>query len=225
MNASTTLFTEMADSVKFQFSLQSDRLQVQIAEHYFRLFRRYDKMDQVRFFIQRWIDVVQTYSKIPHFVAFDPPVPALNRLVSRARGVVLVPFNNSKVRRLPRFTSVFPYYPFRIKLEHTDECCKIGLEFFHLYLELTDIRFVCVYKMWYQQDKIIRELREKHPHVKIYTTASYKSFCAVMSNSLTRDSKSPRRRTDPEDKLSRPAAPLSIPTDTDSVKYPVPLSH
>lgn len=190
---------------QFQFSFQDDRLQVQIAEHYFRLFRRYNKMDETRFFIQRWIDVVQSFSKVPHFVAFDPPVPVLSRLVFGAKGVILVPFNNSKLPRLPRFTSIFPYYPFRIKLEHTDESCKIGLEFFHLYLELTDIRLVCVYKMWFQQDKIINELRERHPHIKIYTTASYKSFCTIMSNSLTRDSKFPHHQTNPEGKISTPA--------------------
>lgn len=187
--------------------IQNDRLQVQIAEHYFKLFRRYNKMDEIQFFIRRWIDVVQTYSKLPHFVAFDPPVPVLTRLVSMANGVVLVPFNYSKVPKLPKFTSVFPYYPFRIKLEHTDESCKIGLEFFHLYLELTDIRFVCVYELWYQQDKITKELRERHPHIKIYTTASYKSFCAIMLNPLTRDSKFPHRPTNSGDKTLRPAVP------------------
>lgn len=196
-------FTIMSDSVPFR----DDRLEVQIAEHYFRLFRRYDKMDETRFFVKRWIDVIHSYSKMPRFVAFDPPVPVLNRLVSGAQGVILVPFNNSKVPRLPRFASVFPYYPFRIKLEHTDESCKIGLEFFHLYLEMTDIRFVCVYKMWYQQDKIIKELHEKHPCVKIYTTTSYKSFCSVILNSLTRDSKFPRRSINQADKSLRRAVP------------------
>lgn len=188
-------------------SALENRIKVQIAEHYFKLFRQYNKMDEIRFFIQRWITIVETYAKVPHFVAFDPPVPVLNRLVPDAKGVVLVSFNYSKVPKLPRFTSVFPYYPFRIKLEHTDESCKIGLEFLHLYLELTGIRFLCVYELWYQRDKIIKELQERHPHLKIYTMPSYKSFCAIMLNSWKRGSKSQLGQINPEGKTSRPAVP------------------
>lgn len=182
-----------------------DRLKLDIAEHYFKLLRPYDKMDKTRLFISRWLDVVKTYSKLPDFIAFDPTLPVLNRIVPRAKGVVLVPYPSIKVSRLPQYTSVFPYYPFRVKLEHKDESCKIGLEFFRMYLDITGIRIVCIYRMWYKEKEIVAELQETYPDIKIYTTDCYGSFCQIMLNSVTRGLKSQSRSIHSADKISRSA--------------------
>ena len=185
-----------------------EHLQVEIKEHYFKLFRPYNKINDTHLFISRWLSVVKTYSQLPRFIAFEPKKPILDRLVFSAKGVVLVPFSNTKVCRLPRYTSVFPYYPFRVKQEYTDTLCKIGLEFFHLYLKITGIRLVCLYSLWHNQEKeIIKELQSEYPNIQIYLKNSYSSFCKVMLKSARRGLKFQSRSINSVDKISQSAAP------------------
>lgn len=170
-----------------------ERLKVIVAEHYFKVFRLYNKPEQMGFFIRRWCELIHTYSKSHGFISFDPTVPVLNKLVPGAKAIILVPFPNTSINYLPHRTSVFPYYPFKVKKEIKDETCQIGLEFFHLYLELTGIRIVCIYNMRYQEDKIASELQEIYPDIELYGRGAYSSFTrkvqSISSKSLLGGSK------------------------------------
>lgn len=153
-----------------------ERLQVIIAEHFFKVFRSYNKPEQMSFFIRRWCELIHTYSKMNGFLSFDPTVPVLSRLVPQAKAIILVPFPNTSISYIPPHTSIFPYYPFKVKKEVTDETCQIGLEFFHLYLELTGIRIIYIHNMRYQEDNIASELQDKYPNIELYGRGAYNCF-------------------------------------------------
>lgn len=153
------------------------RLQIHIQEYYTKLFRPYNKPEETTYFIKRWLDLIRSYSTSKDFLSFDPTTPVLNRLKPKAKAVIVTSFPNVQVHFHLPFTSVFPYYPFRIKKETHDETCGIGLEFLLLYLELTGIKTVCLYKMYScQEDKIVDELQEKFPNIQIYGKGSYDCF-------------------------------------------------
>lgn len=170
-----------------------ERFKVIVAEHYFKVFQLYNKPEQMGFFIRRWCELIHTYSKSKGFISFDPTVPVLSKLVPGAKAILMVPFPNTRINYLPRRTSVFPYYPFKVKKEIKDETCQIGLEFFHLYLELTGIRIVCIYDMRYQEDKIASELQDTYPDIELYGRGAYSSFRSkvqsISSKSLSGGSK------------------------------------
>lgn len=154
-----------------------ERVQLLVREHYFKLFRCYDKPEEIGYFVRRWLDLVRSYSSSKDFVAFDPKVPVLTRLVPRATSVILVPFPNVKVHWGLPSTSVFPYFPFRVRKDTHDVCCRAGLELFLLYLELTGIRTVCLFRLYPgQEDKIVEELQQKYPDIKVYGKGSYDCF-------------------------------------------------
>lgn len=153
-----------------------ERFQVITAEHYFKVFRSYNKPEQMKFFIKRWCELIHNYSRSNGFLSFDPTVPILSKLVPQAKAVILVPFPNTNISYVPCRTSVFPYYPFKIKKEIKDETCQIGLEFFHLYLELTGIRLVYIHEMRYQEDKIASELQDKYLDIELYGRGAYNCF-------------------------------------------------
>lgn len=144
-----------------------------ITDHYFRLLRDYGKPDLLRQFIERWIDLLVMYSSKSHFSCFDPPVPILNRIVSKAKSVLVVPFGNTPVPHLPRCT-IFPLYPFRIHTSHHVECSRDGLEMLQLYLKLTNVRIVGFYK--FKNDHILAELRKMFPHITVYNASLFSSF-------------------------------------------------
>ena len=108
-----------------------DRLQLYVQDHYFRLFRFYNKPDETKYFIKRWLEFLRSYSELKEFVSFDRPV--LKRLVPRAKAVILIMFPNVPIVLNSPFLSVFPYRPFRVKLETRDICPDVGLEFLHMY--------------------------------------------------------------------------------------------
>lgn len=184
------------------------RVQLLIQEHYYRLFRGCEKPEETGYFIKRWLDLVRSHSTSPDFLSFDPTIPVLTRLVPKANTLIVVPFPNVKVGwGLPR-TSVFPYFPFRIRKENNDVVCRAGLEFLHLYLELTGIRVVCLYRLYRgQEDRIADELQQKHPGLKVYGKGSYDSFkriaVVMASNSGTGSSKFRPRSSALRDKVSR----------------------
>lgn len=128
------------------------------------------------FFIKRWCELIHTYSKMNGFLSFDPTVPVLSRLVPQAKAIILVPFPNTCINYIPPRTSVFPYYPFKVKKETRDETCQIGLEFLHLYLDLTGIRIIYIHDMRYQEDKIASELQDKYPDIELYGKGAYSCF-------------------------------------------------
>lgn len=154
-----------------------ERLQILIQEYYLKLFRPYNKPEETTYFIKRWLNLIQSYSESKDFLSFDPTTPVLNRLKPKAKAVILTPFPNTPIHFHLPYTSVFSYYPFRVKKETHDSTCSIGLEFFHLYLELTGIKIVCLYKMYQsQENKIVEELQEKFPDIEIYGKGSYDCF-------------------------------------------------
>lgn len=185
-----------------------ERVQLLIREHYYRLFRGCQKPEETGYFIKRWLDLVRSYSTSSDFLSFDPTVPVLTRLVPKAKTVIVVPFPNVKVYWGLPSTSVFPFFPFRVRKETNDVACRAGLEFLHLYLELTGIRVVCLYRLYPgQEDKIAEELQQKHPDVKVYGKGSYDSFkriaVVMASDSGTGSSKSRPRSSASRGRVSR----------------------
>lgn len=153
------------------------RLRIHIQEYYAKLFRPYNKPEETAYFIKRWLDIIRSYSTSKDFLSFDPTTPVLNRLKPKAKAVIVTSFPNVQLPfRLP-FTSVFPFYPFRVKKEIYDEKCNIGLEFLVLYLELTGIKTVCLYNMYSRLENMIADdLQKKFPDIEIYGKGSYDSF-------------------------------------------------
>lgn len=187
------------------------RLQVHVQEYYIKLFRPYNKPEETTYFIKRWLDLIRSYSTSKDFLSFDPTTPVLTRLKPKAKAVILIPFPNVQVHFHLPYTSVFPYFPFRIKKETHDETCNIGLEFLLLYLELTGIKTVCLYKMYScQEEKIVEELQEKFPDIEIYGKGSYDCFkkkVFINLKSGSNDSRSQSRLKCLKGTVSRPVAP------------------
>lgn len=196
-----------------------ERVQLQIREYYFKLFRHYNKPEEIRYFVQRWLDIIRSYSEHKEFIAFDPPLPVLKRLVPRAQAVILVPFPNIQVRlRLGPYTSIFPYFPFRVKKVLHDETCRTELQFFNLYLDITGIRTVCLYNFFHHQERnIMVELQKNYPDIEVYGKGSYDCFMRKI-HSRTGSLKSQSRLKALRDTPSRQVVPRSSPTDSDNLE-------
>lgn len=187
-----------------------NRVQQQVHEYYFKLFRHYNKPDATDYFIKRWLDLIRSYSVAKDFIAFDPTLPVLHRLVPRPRALVLVPFPNVQVSWGPHI-SVFPYYPLRVKKERHDVTCHAGLEFLHLYLELTGLRTLCLYNFFPGQERrIVAELQDTYPGIRIYGKGSYDSFLRTTRFGRG-DSKCPSRSRARQGTPGRWAGPSSSP--------------
>lgn len=124
-----------------------EHIQGIIGEEYFKIFWTYSKPDESKYFIVRWLDLIHSYTKTKGFISFDPSVPVLHLLEPQAKLVVLASFPNTKLKGIPSRTSVFPLYPFRVEKDTVDETCRIGLEFFYMYLDLTGIWTVYLYNL------------------------------------------------------------------------------
>lgn len=146
-----------------------------VSESYFQVLRHCDKPDLLQHFIERWLEILKNYSGIPAFIAFESRVPLLNQIVPHAVGLLVVSFDND-VRRLDDI-SVIPLYPFRVKLQYNNICCREGIEMIHLYLQLTGIRYVGFhYKVREFANRPMRELSSTFPDVTVYGPDSYKTF-------------------------------------------------
>ena len=183
------------------------RLQVRIHDHYFRLFRSYNKPEEASYFIKRWLELLRSHYEAKDFVSFDPPA-FLNRLVPKAKAVLLVKYPNVPLTYRSPFLSVFPYYPFRVKKETRDISCYTGLEFLHLYLELTGIRIICLYKIDFREElKIVSELQERYPDIKIYGKGTFDCFKKRLSKLSSGNLKCPLQLKVSMDKISRQEVP------------------
>lgn len=181
-----------------------ERLHHLIVEHYFKVFRLYTKQDLSQLFIQRWIELLLMYSKLKHFIVFEPTLPVLSHLKPFARAVLVTPNYYTFPHYIPPHTSLFPYCPYRIKFQHTDEFCQNSLEFLHLYLEMTDIRLVGFYQMSYKEQELITELQQKYPGILVYGSNSYPSFKRVVTTSFgSRDLRSPSHGSALRGRVSR----------------------
>lgn len=179
------------------------RLKARICEYYFKKFRLYNSIDSTKFFIQRWLDVLHSYTKLNNFVGFNPTLPVLLHIAPQARAVLIVPtFDKLPNYKVPHFVTIFPVYPYRIVLQHTNIYCDQGLEFLILYLELTGIKLVGLYKI-FQEEKYTHELQKKFPDIDIYGTHSYSSFIRQVKLSGVHGSKFQRPSLNCLDKISK----------------------
>lgn len=142
------------------------------ADYYFRVLRYCEKTDQLQHFIDRWLQILHTYSQLDRFVGFETRVPLLNNIQPHAVGLLIVPFQTRY--RLTNI-SIIPLYPFRVRLEHKNVCCREGIEMIRLYLQLVDVEYIGFLNVSYI-DNYVRELRHICPRVKIYGPDSYAVF-------------------------------------------------
>ncbi|GBN19689.1 hypothetical protein AVEN_261775-1 [Araneus ventricosus] len=140
---------------------------------------RYEKAEEMERFMERWFSLLETYSKRSHFVSFDPPEPILNRLEPDAVGVLVVPYQNHRIPCRLRHVSILPLYPFRIHYAINVECSRDGFEMIRLYLKATGIELIGFFGVPIAPQKMIPELREAFPKVKLYGPDSFSSFRAV----------------------------------------------
>lgn len=168
-----------------------ERLKISVAEHLFKILRMYKK-DDVHFFIQRWLDILRTYTDMENFVGFEPALPILPHLVPRAHAVLIVPTYNNHLPHIPGL-SIFPMFPYRIMLQHTNITCNNSMEFLMLYLELTGVDFIGFTKRHYQEESWKSELRQRFPGLKIYGSRSYACFLRKVKVYRQRNSICPRR--------------------------------
>lgn len=183
-----------------------------VRAYYFKLFRFYNKTDETLYFIKRWTEVVRSYSDLDDFISFDPPTPILNRLVSEPIAVTIVPHSYTRISRVPPRTSIFPYCQFVVKRKLNDSRCK-SLEFLHLYLELTGIRIVSLFNIYYDEDKIIKELQEKYKNIQVYGNKVYNCFYRRIMhlNSASRSSKFRSHYSNLKDRALQSVGPESNP--------------
>lgn len=146
-----------------------DRVKFYIAEEFLKRFRNRSKLRLVKRFIQRWLELLHTYSRIPDFVGFDSPAPILNLLVPRPTAVLIVPFDNCSEFIIPN-VSVFPLYPFRVNLTYKSFCCREGLELLSMYLKITNVSIVGIRGI-HNHRKIFKSLKQKFPHLLCYPPA------------------------------------------------------
>ncbi|GFU47108.1 uncharacterized protein NPIL_416771 [Nephila pilipes] len=167
------------------FDLQ--RAQNVIVERYFRLLRGYHQPDLLQRFMQRWTDLLSMYSTQSKFISFDPPIPLLHRLEPLAIGVLVVPFPNTLVPPGLKRITIFPLYPFRIQYTSHTECSRDGMEMLSLYLKLTGIRTIGFFKVspTTQHQKIIPELQQSFPHLRIYGSSAFNNFRTVCHREAT----------------------------------------
>jgi hypothetical protein len=189
-----------------------ERCKVLVMEHFFKALVPYKKPEETHFFIQRWLDILQSYTETKNFVGFHPSLPILSRLVPKANAVLVTPTYYKKPHIGGGLVSIIPRYLYSVNLQHRNIYCDAGLEFLMLYLEMTGIKLVGFYKnVSYQEEEWIRQLREKFPDLKIYGSASITSFLRkanthFISASWTRHSKlQSRRPAVPTDKIVKRA--------------------
>lgn len=137
------------------------------------MFNRYKNDPLSREFIQLWISLLETYSKLPDFVRFENKLPLLKRLRSPTNTILVVPFENTKMYMSN--VSIFPLYPFRVQLKANTICCKEGLSLLLIYLKMTNIKIVGFYNVGNYRT-IIERIQQVNPAIKCYPPASFKYF-------------------------------------------------
>lgn len=156
------------------------RIQNNITEYYFKIFKVYNKNNLTTEFIKTWLSLLEIYSKLPDFVQFESKIPILQCIRPNSKSVIIVPFENTNLNI--RNITIFPLYPFRIQLKTRSTCCKEGLSLLLLYLKITNISIIGFYKVL-NYKKIIKQIKEMNPKVKCYPPSSFRYFLKV-SNSL-----------------------------------------
>lgn len=153
-----------------------ERIQNDIVEHYFKLFKRYNKEQLLKEFIDTWLSLLQAYSKLPDFINFETKIPKLQRIRSPSKTLLIVPFENTEINVYN--TTIFPLYPFRVQLKTRSVCCKEGLSLVILYLKITDIKYIGFYKIQ-NYKRIIKQIKLVNSKIKCYPPSSFKYFLQV----------------------------------------------
>lgn len=153
-----------------------EKITPDIKEYYFKVFRIYKKKDLCKEFAQLWIDLLESYTKLPDFVCFETKIPLLTRLQSPTNAILVVPFNNTKIHL--RNATIFPLYPFRVQLKARTICCKEGISLLLLYLKITNIQFVGFYNVG-NYKKIIERIKNLNSKIKCYPPTSFKYFAKI----------------------------------------------
>ncbi|GBM53927.1 hypothetical protein AVEN_64848-1 [Araneus ventricosus] len=148
-----------------------------VADHFFKKLYRYGENEKLQTIITRWIQLLEEYSQLKGFIAFDPPLPLL-KINPRAVGVLIVPYPNVKVTVWSLPITQFPIYPFCVQLQHTRMSCKEGLEMLHLYLSLVDIQIIGFFKVP-NDTFLIPDLKKRYPNARIYGRRSLSTFLSV----------------------------------------------
>lgn len=175
------------------------RAQKVIGEYYTKIFYHCpDKNVVVRRFIQKCIQLVDIYSQLPHFVSFPTKIPLLRGLYPHAKSVLIVLFEDSQIF-LPN-VSVFPLYPFPVRLKHKNICCKEGIDLLLLYLEITNIKIVGFYRVNHYK-RIVQTIKGKFPKMYCYPPNLFKYFCRINKGNYGSLSQLPKNNPRPAKKL------------------------
>lgn len=156
------------------FELQ--RIKLPVSEFFLKVFKNHFKEKElIEKFIFEWLTALDEYSKLPNFIRFDSKIPILNRLNSKAKSLLIVPFDNVKVHYMKN-VSILPLYPFRAQLTSRSICYNNGVKFILLYLKITKIMYVGFYKIS-NHKKICNQIKEFNSKIKCYPPTCFKYFC------------------------------------------------
>lgn len=194
----------------------------QIQESLFKVLKCYGKSDETRLFIKKWLQMLYCYTSDRDFITFEPNPPVLSTLVPNAVAIMVIPYSSSKIPFRFRYLSIFPLFPFRIQMKHTDMPCQNQSDFLKLYIKLSGIRMIGFHSMTFQERSISEQLKKEFPYLKIYLSRSIYDFKRKLVRfkpeaAFSRDLKCQSLPSTPSDTASQSAAPVSNPTNIDSV--------
>lgn len=164
-----------------------ERHKTVIGEHFFKALHHFGKPEGTEAFVRNWLELLSLYSNMDRFLSFEPKIPVIQRLVPRAVAVLVVAFENTVTPHLGDGVSVFPLYPFLVRLDYRNFCCREGFDMLVRYLELSEIQLVAVHRSIANPEKWIRELKSKIPKLQVYGPRSVFTFVKVARLRRRRD--------------------------------------
>lgn len=153
------------------FDIQT--LKQEIFEYYFKHFNNRRNKILVKQFILNWIQFVELYSKMPHFIRFNNDIPVLTNLQPNSKSLIIMTFHNDE-----KFsnTSVFPICIFTAYFKNRVLSCKDSMHLLLLYIKITKVKYIAFYKMQ-NYKKILYQIKEKYPAIKCYPPSAFYYFC------------------------------------------------
>lgn len=148
-------------------------LKIDIFEHYFKYFNNKHNTKLVKQFIFSWINLVEIYSKMPHFIRFNNDIPVLTNLDPNSKSLIIMNFHNDEIFTN---TSVFPIYIFTVYLKNRTLPCKDSIDLLLLYIKITKIKYIAFYKMQ-NYKKILNQIKDHYPSIKYYPPSAFYYFC------------------------------------------------
>lgn len=148
-------------------------LKVEIYEHYFKYFNNKHNKNLVKQFIIKWINLVEIYSKMSHFIRFNNDIPVLTHLEPNSKSLIIMNFHNDEIFTN---TSIFPICIFTAFFKNRTLPCKDSIDLLLLYIKITKIKYVAFYKMQ-NYKKILYQIKEHYPLIKFYPPSAFYYFC------------------------------------------------